>query len=447
MHLAPQAQAVMLLTVSFGKSGPIKAKPLSNKEWARFAIWLKEHDLDPASLLKGDVQTLLGGWIDPSVSVARLERLMGRGSALGLSLEKWQRAGLWILTRSDTEYPKRLKQRLRSESPAVLFGAGNRALLDKGGIAVVGSRNASEAELVFAEMLGKEAATQGYSIVSGGARGVDQSAMLGALEMEGAAVGVLADSLLKSATSARYRKRIMSGDLVLTTPFNPDAGFNVGNAMSRNRYIYCLADAAVVVSSTRDKGGTWNGALEDLKAGWVPLWVKHNTNTESGNSALVQSGAQWLPGNPITLATLLNDSQPSTAEEARQDLPLLADDAERPTPSEPEMDAIETPLPEVDAPEVPLRDAPTAEHATVANLHQVDQDFYSLFLVRMLDITAAEPVRAEDIASRLELEKSQTKAWLERGVSDGSIEKLARPVRYQAAAAARQQVSLFGKNG
>jgi predicted Rossmann fold nucleotide-binding protein DprA/Smf involved in DNA uptake len=58
----------------------------------------------------------------------------------------------------------------------------------------------------------------------------------------------------------------MSGDLVLITPFNPEAGFNVGHAMARNRYIYCLADAAVVVSSAAGKGGTWSGALEDIEA-------------------------------------------------------------------------------------------------------------------------------------------------------------------------------------
>lgn len=446
MHLTPQAQAVMLLTVSFGKSDPTKAKPLSNNEWARFAIWLKDHDLEPASLLRGDLQTLLAGWIDRSISVARLEQLMGRGTALGLSLEKWQRAGLWILTRSDPEYPERLKRRLRSESPAVLFGSGNKALLNKGGIAVIGSRDASDEDLAFTEKLGKEAATQGYSIVSGGARGVDQSAMLGALEIEGTVVGVLADSLLKAATSGKYRKRIMSGDLVLTTPFNPEAGFNVGNAMSRNRYIYCLADAAVVINSTPDKGGTWNGALEDLKARWVPLWVKHNTNPKSGNSELVRRGAQWLPDLLNPLATLLNGSQPSTAEEASPDLPLLAHDAERPTVLEPDQDASEIPLPEDETPEARLQAVPTAEHTPVARPHQVDQNLYSLFLARMVGITAAKPMKADDIASHLELEKSQTNAWLRRGVSDGKIKKLAKPVRYQSAAAGRQQASLFGEN-
>lgn len=436
----------MLLTVSFGKSDPTKAKPLSNNEWARFAIWLKDHDLEPASLLRGDLQTLLAGWIDRSISVARLEQLMGRGTVLGLSLEKWQRAGLWTLTRSDPNYPERLKRRLRTESPAVLFGSGNKALLNKGGIAVVGSRDASKEDITFTEKLGKAAATQGYSIVSGSARGVDQSAMLGALDIEGTAIGVLADSLLKSATSAKYRKRIMSGDLVLTSPFNPETGFNVGNAMSRNRYIYCLADAAVIISSTPDKGGTWNGALEDIKAGWVPLWVKHNANAKSGNSEIVRRGAQWLPDNLISLATLLNGSQSSATQEAPQDFPFLTHVAERRIPTETKQDKITSPLPERETPKAQLQTVPTAEHAVVAGADQVEQDFYILFLARMLDFTSVEPRKVDDIASHLELEKSQTNAWLKRGISDKKIEKLAKPVRYQSAPVGHRQESLFGDN-
>ena len=52
--------------------------------------------------------------------------------------------------------------------------------------------------------------------------------------------------------------------------------------MARNRYIYCLADTAIVISSTADKGGTWTGAIENLKAAWVPLWVKKTETQKSG---------------------------------------------------------------------------------------------------------------------------------------------------------------------
>jgi predicted Rossmann fold nucleotide-binding protein DprA/Smf involved in DNA uptake len=226
---------MMLLTVSFGKSDSAGGKPLTNSEWARFAAWLKDHDLEPADLPKGDLGSLLAGWIDRTITVERVRSLVGRGAALGLALERWNRAGLWVLTRSDPEYPERLKRRLRAESPAVLFGCGNKSILSSDGLAIVGSRDAKEDDLAFAADLGRLAASQVFSVVSGGARGVDQSAMAGSLESEGTAIGVLADSLLRTATSSQYRKRIMSGDLVLVTPFNPEAGFNVGNAMSRNR--------------------------------------------------------------------------------------------------------------------------------------------------------------------------------------------------------------------
>ena len=151
---------------------------------------------------------------------------------------------------------------------------GTPACFDGDSIAVVGGRHADEADIGFAERLGQRAAARGRQIASGGAAGIDRAAMLGALEAEGTAVGVLADSLLRSATSTRYRKHLMSGGLALVSPFNPEVRFLVGNAMARNKYIYCLAQGAIVVSSTADSGGTWNGAVENLRHGWVPLAVK-----------------------------------------------------------------------------------------------------------------------------------------------------------------------------
>jgi DNA processing protein len=56
----------------------------------------------------------------------------------------------------------------------------------------------------------------------------------------------------------------MEGQLVLVSPYDPGAGFNVGNAMQRNKLIYALADAALVVNSDFEKGGTWTGAVEQL---------------------------------------------------------------------------------------------------------------------------------------------------------------------------------------
>lgn len=304
--LTSQGQAVVLLTTSLGKAERTGTKPLTLGEWARFAAWLKEQGLDPSSLLEGDPAELLAGWHDRAITAGRVRALLGRGMALGLALEKWERVGLWALTRADPEYPQRLKQRLGVQSPPVLFGCGDRALLGKGGIAVVGSRNAAEEDLAFAEELGREAAAQGHSVVSGGARGVDQSAMQGALRGEGTVVGVLADSLFKAALAEQYRDFIASRNLALVTPFNPEARFSVGQAMGRNRYIYCLADAAVVVTCEANAGGTWAGAAENLKHGWVPLWVRGGAGGKSGNAELAEKGGQVLPDRLDSLDALFN---------------------------------------------------------------------------------------------------------------------------------------------
>ena len=70
------------------------------------------------------------------------------------------------------------------------------------------------------------------------------------------------------------RHALERGDLCLVTPYSPNAGFSVGAAMGRNRLIYCLADYAIVVASDAEKGGTWAGATEALKNGWVPNVVR-----------------------------------------------------------------------------------------------------------------------------------------------------------------------------
>ena len=426
MNLSSQTQAVLLLTISFGVKETSSVKPLSRSEWARFAIWLKDHDMDPSSLLQGEIHSRLSGLVDKTISADRIQSLLNRGAALGLSLEKWERTGLWVITRTDPDYPKRLKQRLKQECPAVLFGYGNKSLLDKGGLAVVGSRDANDEDLEFTSDLGKQAAEQGYSIVSGGARGVDQSAMLGTLESEGTAIGVMADSLLKTSTSGKYRKKIMSGDLTLISAFNPEAGFNVGNAMARNKYIYCMAETAVIVTSTFEKGGTWNGAVEAIDAGWVPVWVKDTEVPNSGNPKLAERGAIILPGDEINVGKLIEGdswAKFTTADQSRIDQAGKIDSTGTPS-TKAESEKIE----------ITLRPKATSPNRI---------DFFELFILNAQFILNDSALNAEEISNHLELTRNQTNSWLRRGLAEGRIEKLSNPVRYRVVKRPTTQKSLF----
>ena len=86
----------------------------------------------------------------------RILSLLDRGNAMALSLQKWQNFGIWIMTRVDEEYPIALKRKLGQKSPPILYGAGDKKILNTKGITIVGSRDASMDDLEFAFQLGKK---------------------------------------------------------------------------------------------------------------------------------------------------------------------------------------------------------------------------------------------------------------------------------------------------
>ncbi|HAU5565467.1 TPA: DNA-processing protein DprA [Serratia fonticola] len=396
MNLSPVAQATLLLTSDFSRQSEDEVKPLSNAEWGRFALWLKQQSASPADLLSSGADVMLAAWVEPHITRERIETLLSRGHSLALAIERWQRAGLWVLTRSDADYPRLLKQQLRTNAPAVLFGCGDIALLNQPGLAVVGSRNASELDLAFSRQVAGKVASAGVNLISGGARGIDEAAMLGALQHNGTVVGVLSDSLLTAATSAKWRKGLMAGKLLLLSPFYPEAGFTVGNAMARNRYVYCLARSALVVHAGH-KGGTLVGAEENLRKKWVPLWVKPTDDVQASNAELVKQGGQWCAAHPDDIDVAQWISPPCHQPHQQEDLLSRAGYK----------------LPDMTA---------------VVNVAQEPEgiwhpsDFYQIFQAQ-LPALAAHPVTIEDLGSRTGLHQIQLTEWLQRAVHEGLIEQ------------------------
>jgi predicted Rossmann fold nucleotide-binding protein DprA/Smf involved in DNA uptake len=435
MNLTPQTQAVLLLTSHFSKPRSGDVKPLTPSEWGKFALWLMNEKRDPEALLSGNLRETLSGWSDRSVTVDRVAKLLDRGSALAIATEKWLRSGLWVLARSDPEYPRLLKKRLQTSSPPVLFGCGNIKLLNRNGIAVVGSRNASEEDLAYAAQVGVSATEAALSVVSGGARGIDEAAMLGALRVDGTAVGVLADSLLRASSSQKYRRYLSQNNLALVSPYYPEAGFNAGNAMGRNKYIYCLADAAVVVHSGQ-QGGTWSGALENLSKAWVPLWVKPTEDSFAGNAELVERGARWATSelNGIDVSVFVEGADVS--QSFKRDADLFALEVR-----EPRVEYTEPAYAESSDRMTGENGAGSSVPATKNNA-SVDMSFYEFFLARMQDTCEGQPLSADDLANRLGLTRTQLNEWLRQAVSEKYVKKFTRPVRYQWQGGVRQR-SMF----
>jgi predicted Rossmann fold nucleotide-binding protein DprA/Smf involved in DNA uptake len=323
---------------------------------------------------------------------------------LALAVEKWANQGLWVIARSDYQYPQRFKQRLRHSAPAILYGVGNIELLAEGGLAVVGSRDVNEEGLGYTQRVARTCAEQGIQVVSGGARGVDQAAMLGVLEAGGTAVGVLADSLSKAAVAGKYRAGIKEGRLTLVSTFDPGARFNVGNAMGRNRYIYTLADYALVVSSQENKGGTWAGATEALeRIQDVPVFVWMHESVPEGNQQLLKKGANIFPKEPWnnSLKTLL-ETATLEAESTKNEVKLTDYEAVDMMPNKPSV--VADSLTDV---WIPVNQSPP-------------KDIYEAvlpFILKHLE----QPKDDKSLAECLDIQLGQIRHWLKRAVKQGHV--------------------------
>jgi len=406
------AQAILLLCARLGERNEESVRPLTTRQYSTLAKSLRERSLRPGDLLRNSGRNKLADLGIQEVNLDSLERLLDRGTALALMVERWTSRGIWILSRADAAYPSRYRSYLQNNAPPILFGAGDQGVLQGGGLAVVGSRNASEEDLEFARNIGETCAAQDVSAISGAAKGIDSESMMAAINHGGRAVGVLAEGLGRASVGSRCRDAIMEEHLTLISPFDPDSRWFSFNAMERNKLIYALADAALVVSCSDEKGGTWSGAVEALRYGRIPVYVKGTGSVANANKKLLQIGGRDFSSEVYKELTPLFEKDARVA-------PLF----ETSEASEPAALAASTPSLPAESP------AETRESEKYSQEEHVHGDEYSRVLQILLD-RLREPKDENTVAEMLEVVPAQARAWLKRAVAEGRVKRLTKPVRY-----------------
>ena len=405
-ELSVNTQAILLLTaplIAGRAKDKAAAKPLGASEYRDLALRLRELGRQPSDLLGQGLGEIIDG-CGATLDGERLERLLGRGFLLAQAVERWRTRAVWVLSRADADYPQRLKKRLGRNAPPLLYGCGEPAVLNVGGLAVVGSRDVSSALLEYAEGIGQLAGTAGRGLISGGARGVDKAGMRGALDAGGQVAGILANGLEDAAMRRENRQALMDGRLTLASPYDPAARFVVGHAMQRNKLIYALSDAALVVNADYNGGGTWTGAVEQLgKLKLVPIYVRSTGEAARGLDELLARGA-WAWPNPATSDALKQVLDTAPSDEPPDRHPLLSVAAET------------APLAPID--EGALATSALDDQASAPN--PADQLFAKVAeLIESLD----GPATALSVAAKLEVSKTQANAWLKRFV-EGRVRAL-----------------------
>ena len=93
---------------------------------------------DPSALLGLDTEATAERVAGTKLEPQRIQRLLGRATALAFELDRRERSGLHVLSPFDEGYPARLRDRLDSAAPAVLYAVGSQGLMQKDGLGVVG---------------------------------------------------------------------------------------------------------------------------------------------------------------------------------------------------------------------------------------------------------------------------------------------------------------------
>lgn len=263
-------------------------KPITQAEWTKMSVKLKENNLSPAELMKMNVSDLQN-YFDVTLA-QRIESLISRSGSIAFELDKYSNMGINVVTQAHKTYPKILKQKLGQSCPPLFYYVGDLALADDQCIGFVGSRSISETDEEFTKSTVEKVLKEGYSVVSGGAKGVDSISVETILKLGGTGVEYISDSLIRKAKNKDIVNGVQDGRLLILSVAKPDARFQPGIAMYRNRFIYCQSQATVVVRSDYNKGGTWTGAQESLKKDYCPVLCWDNKSYK-GNQAIISDGA------------------------------------------------------------------------------------------------------------------------------------------------------------
>lgn len=216
---------------------------------------------------------------------------------LSQAMARWQdlaSKGYWYVSFFDDNYPFLLKQ--IQNPPAILYGIGDKSVLNDFSLAIVGSRNASDYGLYATEIMSRELSLAGVRIVSGLAIGIDALAHEACLKSGGKTVGVLGcgiDIIYPKRNLSLARKMIGAGCIITEyPPGSPPLGYHFHE---RNRILSGLARGVVVVEANR-KSGTMITTRFAGEQGRDVFAVPGNINQprSQGTNELIQLGAKLI---------------------------------------------------------------------------------------------------------------------------------------------------------
>lgn len=248
----------------------------------------------------GDIEKVnsltLKQWIESRIlnayELARIERISA--DHIYDVIKYCKLNGIRIITPEDAEYPTNL--RYIENPPVTLYARGR--ILDNSAptIGIVGARKCTEFGQKAAYSLGARLALSGFTIVSGGAIGVDSMAHAGAMNAGGSTVVVLGcgfDSHYLMLQESLRKKAELCGTVI--TEFEPKTPATRYTFPIRNRIISAFSSGVAVIEAGQ-KSGALITATYAMEQGKEIFAMPGNINAPQygGTNDLLRDGATPL---------------------------------------------------------------------------------------------------------------------------------------------------------
>ena len=325
--------------------------------------------------------------LTPAQAGALRAPLSARARALIDATLCWtNQPGHHLLTYNDDGYPPLLRH--IPDPPLLLHARGNAALLTRTAIGIVGSRNATAQGRLNAERFARSLADAGATIVSGLALGIDAAAHAGALAGAASTIAVIGTGIdiVYPAANGALAARIAQGGCIVSE-FALGTSARAPHFPIRNRTISGMARAVLVVEAAERSGSliTARCANEQGRDVFAIPGSIHATLSK-GCHRLIREGAQLV----------------ETADHILDALGMRES-------------LMHATMDHATAPDVKTGNA-SCEDAMLASLRQA--------AAPLLEALSFDPVSADDLATRLQLNAADTQASLLALELAGVVERL-----------------------
>ena len=299
----------LALILCCGDLIPSSTQPISTQEWQEIEKKLKSAHKEPSMITGMSIDTLTQIIGLDEFTAHKIEKRQKLLPDLFYALQNLENQDIGVTTIYEEDYPASLRV-LGTKMPLVISYIGDLSLSYGVNISVAGPQMMNKTMRHVTKEIMKKISKEGYTLVVGGSKGVEELALRTQLTNNGNAVLFVADHMFDKIRL--YSKYIKQNKLVIMTANDPYALFDVTHALDKNLYICGMVFVQIVTGTHIGSGPVWFTSIQNIHSHWTRQLV-YETLDYSGNIRLIEMVEAHFTDedlkSEVTLAEILDNHE------------------------------------------------------------------------------------------------------------------------------------------